>query len=145
MLESVTHCGRVGASCDGHAERHSVWRSLSSGLSDSRGDAAGTQVRGCTATRFTEGGISRRRLRRRGATAAGVLALGGTAVTPGAAAPVVGDHHFVSADGVEDERLEVPDVEPAPVLEPDDPIVERRLGNPIDDGTAPVDLEGGSL
>ncbi|WP_396612444.1 hypothetical protein ACH9L7_04000 [Haloferax sp. S1W] len=48
-------------------------------------------------------------------------------------AEIVGEHHFIRAAG---------DTEPSPIPDPQDPIVERRHGNPVDNGTKPTMLDG---
>lgn len=84
------------------------------------------------------GDVTRRRALKTGAILTGVLASGGTAIgTVGAStraeAGIVGEHHFVRAAGAE---------EPSAKPDPQDRLVERRLGHPVDDGRDEEDLDG---
>lgn len=82
--------------------------------------------------------MTRRHALQRGAAVVGGLAVGASTVgTVGGAtaarARIVGEHHFVRAAG---------DTEPSQVPDPQDRLVERRFGNPVDDGTDPDKLDG---
>ncbi|MDX1747965.1 MAG: hypothetical protein R3324_18695 [Halobacteriales archaeon] len=91
-------------------------------------------------------GITRRTALRTGVAVSSGLAFGGAAVGTvgarrGAVAEIVPEHFFVRAEG--DEDPDADDVggatddhaDYAPVPDPADEIVERRLGHPVDDGT----------
>lgn len=86
-------------------------------------------------------GITRRKALKTGALVTGGFALGGSAVgTVGAngmkaVAEIEGEHHFVRAEGDEEDPV-------SPKPDPQDPLVERREGNPVDDGTDEENRDG---
>lgn len=83
-------------------------------------------------------GITRRKALKTGVVLSSGLALGTTLTgTVGAAstatAEIVGEHHFVRA---------ADDTEPSSIPDPQDRLVERRAGNPVDDGIDEGALDG---
>lgn len=84
-------------------------------------------------------GISRRNALKKGAIVTGGLAFGNTLIgsagaSSEATADIVAEHHFVRAADDSDPGSPVPD--------PQDRLVERREGNPVDDGTNESVLDG---
>lgn len=84
-------------------------------------------------------GITRRRALKTGAAVTSGLAVSGAAIgTVGAnqraTAEIVGEHHFVRAADDSDPGSPIPD--------PQDRLVERRNGQPVDDGTDESELDG---
>lgn len=85
------------------------------------------------------GGLTRRNALKTGLALTSGSVLGSAAIgTVGAndqiVADVVGEHHFVRAADDSDAGSPIPD--------PQDRLVERRLGNPVDDGTDESELDG---
>lgn len=85
------------------------------------------------------GGLTRRTALKAGGLLTSGLALGSASIgTAGAnmhvEADIVGEHHFVRAADDSDPGSPIPD--------PQDRLVERRLGNPVDDGTDESALDG---
>lgn len=103
------------------------------------------------------GDATRRTVLKMGGVVASGLAVGGTAIgtaganRKGAMAELEPEHFFVRAMGADDPDAN--DVggdtdehqETSPVPAPDDKIVERRMGNPVDTGTKPSMNEGPHL
>lgn len=85
------------------------------------------------------GGLTRRNALKAGAIVSSGLALGGAAMgtvvgNTAVTADVVGEHHFVRAADDSDPGSPVPD--------PQDRLVERRKGHPVDDGADESTLDG---